>query len=253
MARLLEVEGLTAGYGNVEVLHGIDLTVDAGEKVVLLGPNGAGKTTFLKAVSRTVTNAGSVTFDGHSLRRKEASAVARLGVGHVPAGRGTFVDLTVLENLQLGQLGHRGGAAKDRSADLDLIFETFPVLGEFRARTAGQLSGGQQQMLALGRALLARPKLLLVDEPSLGLAPLVVRDLFASLLSLQTRWGLALLLAEQNARLSLSLADRAYVLAGGRVVLSGRADQISTEQLHAAYLGAQIEDSTAGPRTREAR
>jgi branched-chain amino acid transport system ATP-binding protein len=239
MPPLLHVEGLTARYGNVEVLHGVDLSVDAGEKVVLLGPNGAGKTTLLRAVSRTVASSGSVTFDGHSLRR-DASSVARLGVGHVPAGRGTFVDLTVLENLQLGQLAHRRAAAKERRADLDLVFETFPVLADFRARLAGQLSGGQQQMLALGRALLGRPRLLLVDEPSLGLAPLVVRDLFASLLSLQARWGLALLLAEQNARLSLGLADRAYVLAGGRVVLQGTPDTISAEDLHAAYLGSPV-------------
>jgi|SRR5450631_272639 branched-chain amino acid transport system ATP-binding protein len=232
---LLEVEGLTARYGKLQVLHGIDLSVDEGEKVTLLGPNGAGKTSLLCALSRTVVCGGKVSFDGRSLGRRDASSVARLGIGHVPAGRGTFVDLTVLENLRLGQLGRARSTAGNRQGDLDLVFATFPILADFRERMAGQLSGGQQQMLAIGRALLGRPRVLLLDEPSLGLAPLVVRDLFVSLARLQSEWGLSLLLAEQNARLALDLADRAYVLAGGRVVLSGPTAAISSADLHAAY------------------
>jgi branched-chain amino acid transport system ATP-binding protein len=242
---LLSVEGLTARYGTIEVLYGIDLTVDEGEKVVLLGPNGAGKTTLLRAVSRTVAARGSISFDGQSLMRRDPSGVARLGIGHVPAGRGTFVDLSVLDNLRLGQIGAARRGPASRQADLDLIFDTFPILADFRGRLAGQLSGGQQQMLALGRALLGRPRLLLVDEPSLGLAPLVVRQLFETLAQMQSLWGLALLLAEQNARLSLNLADRAYVLAGGRVVLSDTPGQISAEGLHAAYLGTPVAPAVA--------
>jgi branched-chain amino acid transport system ATP-binding protein len=251
MAALLEVTGLTARYGKVEVLHGVDLTVAVGEKVTLLGPNGAGKTSLLGALSRTVAQGGETLFEGRTLGRSDAPAVARAGVGHVPAGRGTFVDLTVWENLRLGQLGRKGAPAAERREDLDLVFETFPMLAEFRDRNAGQLSGGQQQMLALGRALLARPKLLLIDEPSLGLAPLVVRDLFASLARLQSHWGLALLLAEQNARLALDLADRAYVLSGGRVVFSGAAATITAADLHSAYLGAR-EAAHTQPTTEDA-
>lgn len=170
-AVLLETRGLVARYGSVEVLHGIDITVSQGETVVLLGPNGAGKTTMLRAISRTVPTHGAIEFGAADITGLSAARTARAGIGHVPDGRGTFVDLTVEENLRLGALAR----PRDRRAltrqDLDLVYDTFPVLAEMRPRAAYLLSGGQQQMLAIGRALMARPRLLLIDEPSLGLAP----------------------------------------------------------------------------------
>jgi branched-chain amino acid transport system ATP-binding protein len=241
-AALLSVTGLHARYGRVEVLHGVDLHVDDGEKVALLGPNGAGKTTLLRAISRTVRSRGSVVFADTDLSRTDPAAAARLGLGHVPSGRGTFTELTVAENLRLGQLAATGPGAspavqRTRAADLDAVLAAFPMLTERTHQLAGSMSGGQQQQLALARALLGRPRLLLVDEPSLGLAPLVTAQLFTTLAQLQRQWGLAVLLAEQNARLSLDLCDRAYVLAGGRVALSGDTSLIGPEDLHAAYLG----------------
>jgi branched-chain amino acid transport system ATP-binding protein len=197
---------------------------------------GAGKTTLLRAVSRTVATTGGIVFDGVDLTRQAPPSVAALGIGHVPGGRGTFTDLTARENLRLGLSGRRD-ARTARRRDLDLIVSTFPVLADQLDRPAGQLSGGQQQMLALGRALLARPRLLLVDEPSLGLAPMVVRSLYDTLRHLQATWGLAVVLAEQNARLCLDLADRAYVLTGGRVALSAPAASLGLTELHRAYLG----------------
>jgi branched-chain amino acid transport system ATP-binding protein len=257
MSAVLSVSGLRARYGAVEVLHGVDFRLDEGEIVGLVGPNGAGKTTVLRAISGTVKTSGTVTVLGTDTRRKDAAAVALLGVGHVPQGRGTFADLTVLQNLRLGlsarasrrgAWSRRGGvqARRDQDADLTRMIDTFPVLGEFLSRPAGALSGGQQQMLAVARALLARPRVLLIDEPSLGLAPVTTSTLFRTLGELRSDWGVSVLLAEQNARLSLSIADRAVVLAGGRIVHAGPAAEVAeSKELRRAYLGSAAEKAVA--------
>ncbi|WP_448639367.1 ABC transporter ATP-binding protein [Geodermatophilus sp. URMC 63] len=238
MSALLEVAGLTAGYGGVRVLHGIDLTVGENEIVAVLGANGAGKTTLLRALSGTVRSAGQVTLAGQYLARTGAARIARGGLGHVPQGRGTFTGLTVEENIRLGVISRPAASRHRTTDDLERIYATFPVLREMRRRPAGALSGGQQQMLALARALLARPRLLLIDEPSLGLAPLTSADMFTVLGSLRREWSLSVLLAEQNARASLRVADRGVVLARGRVVAAAPADELAADEgLRAAYLG----------------
>lgn len=240
MSGALQVEDLRAWYGKVQVLHGVDLTAEAGEIVALVGPNGAGKTTLLRGISRTVRTTGRILVDGTDVDRLDAPAVARLGVGHVPQGRGTFPELTVGENLRIGSLARRRQFHAERAADLDRLLETFPILREFLGRPAGALSGGQQQMVALARALLGRPTWLLVDEPSLGLAPSTTLDLFRMFDALRSDWGLTILLAEQNARLSLEVADRAVVLSTGRVTFQGPASEVAeSPQLRAAYLGKE--------------
>ena len=248
MSTLLEVSTLTAGYGGVRVLHGIDLTVGQNEIVAVLGANGAGKTTLLRALSGTVKAGGQVTFAGRSLAGTSAARIARAGLGHVPQGRGTFTGLTVEENVRLGLIS-RPTATRDQSdGDLERIYATFPVLQEMRRRPAGALSGGQQQMLALARALLARPRLLLIDEPSLGLAPLTSADMFSVLARLRDEWSLSVLLAEQNARASLKVADRGVVLARGRVVASASATELAADEgLRAAYLGESPDGLTEVP------
>ncbi len=236
MTALLEIAGLTASYGPVRALHGVDLTVPVGEVVALLGPNGAGKTTTLRAVCGMVRTAGTIRLGGRDLTGLATEKVARLGVGHVPEGRGTFAALTVAENLRLGAYGRRDAAGvKD---DLDRWYGAFPRLAERRSQAAGSLSGGEQQMLAIARALLSRPKLLLLDEPSLGLAPRVTRELFAVLGRVKAEHGTSMLLVEQNATLALELADTAYVLEAGWTVLSGPAGEIrADESVRRAYLG----------------
>lgn len=236
---LLEVRDLRASYGKVEVLHGIDLSVDDGEIVAILGANGAGKTFFLRAISGVITTSGTRRFDGVDLASRSTAGIARLRLGHVPEGRGTFTDFTVEENLQLGAVCRPRSLRHETANDLDLVYATFPILAEFRRRQAGALSGGQAQMLALGRALLARPRMLLVDEPSLGLAPLTTSDLFSRFVELRKAWSLTILLAEQNARLSLKVADRAVLFSRGTIVHEGRTDDPSTiETLQSIYLGA---------------
>jgi branched-chain amino acid transport system ATP-binding protein len=220
-APALEVRDVRARYGSVEALHGVDVVVGRGRLVALLGGNGAGKTTLLRAISGVVSQTGAVLLDGEPVGGRPAAAIARAGIGHVPEGRGTFTDLTVAENLRLGLLARRPDLRSKADADLDLVYATFPVLRDMRGRVAGLLSGGQQQMLALGRALLARPKVLLIDEPSLGLAPMLTRDLFATFDTVRADWDTSILLAEQNASLSLSVADDVVVMAGGVVALSG--------------------------------
>jgi branched-chain amino acid transport system ATP-binding protein len=238
MTALLEVGDLTAGYGGVRVLHGIDLTVAENEIVAVLGANGAGKTTLLRALSGTVKSKGRVAFGGHPLAGTSAARIARAGLGHVPQGRGTFTSLTVEENVRLGVISRPRATRNQADDDLERIYDTFPVLREMRRRPAGALSGGQQQMLALARALLARPRLLLIDEPSLGLAPLTSADMFSVLARLRDEWSLSVLLAEQNARASLKVADRGVVLARGRVVASASAGELAADEgLRAAYLG----------------
>jgi branched-chain amino acid transport system ATP-binding protein len=230
---LLELRGVDARYGAVTALHGISLTVDEGELVSILGANGAGKTTTLRAISGTVRTTGDVVVDGARVRRHSPDAMARLGIAHVPEGRGTFASLSVDENLRLGAWTRRGPL----DADLRRVFDFFPRLEERRGQQAGTLSGGEQQMLALGRALVARPRLLLLDEPSLGLAPLVVREIFAAL-GRMNEDGTTILVVEQNAVLALRHASRAYLLETGRVVLDGPAEELREHaSVRQSYLG----------------
>ena len=237
-APVLEVRGIRARYGSVEALHGVDVIVGRGRLVALLGGNGAGKTTLLRAISGVVAQTGTVLLDGESLQGRAAAAIARAGIGHVPEGRGTFGDLTVVENLRLGLMARPRRLRANAAGDLDLVYATFPVLKEMRGRVAGLLSGGQQQMLAIGRALLARPRLLLIDEPSLGLAPMLTRELFATFDTVRTEWDTSILLAEQNASLSLSVADDVVVMAGGRIALSGPVEQFRDgTAIRDVYLG----------------
>jgi branched-chain amino acid transport system ATP-binding protein len=230
---LLELDRVEARYGPVKALHGVSLHVDAGELVAVLGANGAGKTTTLRAVSGTVRRSGDVTFAGQKLPRRP-DATARAGIAHVPEGRGTFSELSVWENLRLGAFTHRGGMKEDAQR----VFTFFPRLEERRNQQAGTLSGGEQQMLALGRAMMSRPKLLLLDEPSLGLAPLLVREIFEALVRMQSAEGVAVLVVEQNANLALAHAARAYVLEVGRVVVEGSSDELrENESVRRSYLG----------------
>jgi branched-chain amino acid transport system ATP-binding protein len=233
---LLEVRELRAGYGPVKVLHGLDLSVEQGEVCALLGANGAGKTTTLRAISGTVHTSGSVRLAGAELVGKAPERIVALGMTHMPQGRGTFNELTVEENLEAGAFVRRdrGGVRTDIARWLD----TFPLLAERRNERAGNLSGGEQQMLALARAMMARPRLLLLDEPSLGLAPLVTRDLFQHLTQLNQVEGTTMLVVEQNAGLALSIARRAYLLEAGSIVLSGMADVVAGDDaVRRAYLG----------------
>jgi branched-chain amino acid transport system ATP-binding protein len=235
-AALLEVEGLRAGYGPVRALHGVDVEVAEGGVVAVLGPNGAGKTTILRALTGMVRASGRITFAGRRLLGLPTERIVRLGVAHVPEGRGTFPALTVDENLRLGAYLRRDSAAV--RADLDRWYTVFPRLADRRGQAAGSLSGGEQQMLSIARALLLRPRLLLLDEPSLGLAPKVVRELFEVLGRVKREQRTTMLLVEQNANLALELADQAYVLEAGRTVLAGPAAEVRTdEQVRRAYLG----------------
>jgi branched-chain amino acid transport system ATP-binding protein len=232
MTALLEVEGLRAGYGPVNVLEDVSLRVDEGETVALLGANGAGKTTTLRAICGMVKPRGSVRIDGRDVSRRATEQIVKLGVAHVPEGRGTFAPLTVEENLRLGAYSRRGKPSFKRA------FELFPRLEERRHQPAGTLSGGEQQMLAIARALMLEPKLMLLDEPSLGLAPKLVRELFKTLRLIKDDAGTAMLIVEQNANLVLEFADAAHVLETGRVVLAGSADEVAKdERMRKAYLG----------------
>ena len=231
---LLRTEGLRASYGQVDVLLGIDIEVNEGEMVVILGANGAGKTTTMRAVSGTVARSGSIIFDGQEIVSESAESIVRLGIAHVPQGRGTFADLTVEENLRIGAYIRKDSV----EPDIERWYETFPRLGERKSQKAGSLSGGEQQMLAIARALMSRPRLLLCDEPSLGLAPLVTQELFGVLKTLNQEEGLSVLLVEQNANLALKVAHRVYLLETGQVVASGSAESIAgDERIRKAYLG----------------
>ena len=233
---LLEVESLYASYGQVGVLQGIDFSVERGQKVAMLGPNGAGKTTVLRALSGMVRTSGRADFDGDSLLRRPTADIARRGVAHVPEGRGTFASLSVTENLKLGAYARRDGAGVRE--DLERCYGWFPRLRERDRQPAGSLSGGEQQMLAVARALMSRPRLLMLDEPSLGLAPIVTRELFSVLGGICAEQAMTVLLVEQNARLALDFADHAYVLESGRIALSGEADRVkSDDEVRRSYLG----------------
>jgi branched-chain amino acid transport system ATP-binding protein len=230
----LQVTGLHAGYGPIEVLHGIDLTVGQGEIVVVLGANGAGKTTLMRAISGLLDRRGSVVLDGHDITRASPDRIVRAGLVQVPQGRGTFVDLSVDDNLRIG--AHTRG--DDVGADLERWYDVFPKLSERRTQKAGSLSGGEQQMLAIARALMSRPRLLLCDEPSLGLAPIIVQEVFRILRRLNDEEGLSVLLVEQNANLAMETADRAYLLETGAIVASGDAETLRNDDaIRQAYLG----------------
>ena len=236
VSSLLELDNVRAGYGSTRALHGISLEVPEGQIVALLGANGAGKTTTLRAITGAVSWDGAIRFKGRSLHRLSTEDVVRLGVAHVPEGRGVIAQLTVDENLRLGCYLRRDRQAV--SADFDRVFEYFPILRERRRLPASALSGGEQQMLALARAMLMRPKLLLLDEPSLGLAPLVVRSIFEIIRTINEQDGVAVLLVEQNARVALDLSLHAYVLEVGRVALDAPSAQLKTEEsVRRSYLG----------------
>jgi branched-chain amino acid transport system ATP-binding protein len=232
----LRVSALYAGYGSIRVLHGIDFSVEEGAIVALLGANGAGKTTTLRALSGMIPGTGRIELDGKDVSAASAADRARLGIAHVPQGRGTFVDFTVEENLALGAYTMRDKRAI-RSA-LDYWYDIFPWLAERRGQQAGSLSGGEQQMLAIARALMVKPRILMCDEPSLGLAPAITQELFALLARLNNEQGTAILLVEQNARLTLKIAHRAYVLESGEIRLEGKAEELRDNPLiQRAYLG----------------
>jgi branched-chain amino acid transport system ATP-binding protein len=233
---LLRVENLTASYGPVQVLEGIGFEVDEGKRVAILGPNGAGKTTTLRALSGLVAMGGTVEFDGRDIGSKKTAEITRRGIAHVPEGRGTFPTLTVEENLRLGAYTRRDGAST--KADLRRCYGWFPRLGERRGQTAGSLSGGEQQMLALARGLMLRPRLLMIDEPSLGLAPVLTKSLFQLLGRIAAEEGTTVLVVEQNANLALDFADHAYVLEAGRIALSGEAETVrGDDEVRRSYLG----------------
>jgi branched-chain amino acid transport system ATP-binding protein len=233
---LLEVEGLEAGYGDLVVLRDVSFAVEEGQVAAILGPNGAGKTTTLRAVSGILRPSGRVTFDGNDLVGRKPEAIARLGIAHVPEGRGTFAELSVEDNLRVGAYLRRD--ADGVTADLDRCFGYFPRLRERRGDSAGNLSGGEQQMLAVARGLMLRPRLILLDEPSLGLAPVLTKELFRILAEIAREQNTTMLVVEQNANLVLGLADYAYVLEAGQIVLDGDAEQMRGEDaVRHAYLG----------------
>ncbi|MGC1579718.1 MAG: ABC transporter ATP-binding protein [Beijerinckiaceae bacterium] len=236
MTALLEVRELRASYGATRVLHGLDFRLEDKGVTTLLGGNGAGKTTTLRALCGMIERSGEITFAGQSIARLSTEDIVRLGVAHVPDGRGTFVRLTVEENLELGAITRRDRRAI--AADVERVYGYFPILEKRRAQQAGTLSGGEQQMLAIARALMLRPRLMLLDEPSFGLAPRMVHELFGILATLNKSEGVSLLLVEQNAALALDLADHAYLVETGRIVFSGAAREIrEDEKIRRSYLG----------------
>jgi branched-chain amino acid transport system ATP-binding protein len=233
---LLEVKNLQAGYGATRVLHGMDFSLEKGSITALLGANGAGKTTTLRSLCAMIKTQGEVRFDGQRIDGLATEDIVRRGVAHVPDGRGTFLNLSTEENLRLGAYTRRDRKAVD--AELERVFGYFPRLRERRAQQAGTLSGGEQQMLAVSRALMLAPKLMLLDEPSFGLAPLLVRELFSILRDIRSREGVSMLLVEQNAAMALDLADHAYLIETGRVVLKGTSQELKTnDAVRRAYLG----------------
>ena len=236
MSKLLEVNKLCASYGATQVLYDVDFSLEAGHITAILGANGAGKTTTLRALCQVVKTSGSIVLDGTQVVGKSTESVVRMGVAHVPDGRGTFTGLSVEENLRLGAYA-RGNKA-EMLEDMERMFTRFPILKARRYQQAGTLSGGEQQMLAISRALMLRPKLLLLDEPSFGLAPLIVAEIFRIMRTINQEDGVSMLLVEQNASLALDLANHAYLLETGRVALSGPSETIKNdESVRRAYLG----------------
>jgi len=244
-APLLEVRNLKLSYGGITAVKGIDFYINSGELVTLIGANGAGKTTTLKVIAGLLKpSSGSIHFLGSAIGGQPAYELAALGVGLVPEGRGVFARMTILENLQMGAYVRQGShSAKSIDHDLEVVLETFPRLRERLSQLAGTLSGGEQQMVAIARAMMARPKLLLLDEPSMGLAPLMVETIFGVIQNLNQQ-GMTILLVEQNARLALSMADRAYVLESGVITLSGTANELlNDDRVREAYLGVDVKTS----------
>jgi branched-chain amino acid transport system ATP-binding protein len=235
MTALLNIKALNAFYGQVQALHGLEFSLNEGSVTTLLGANGAGKTTTLRAICNMVRSTGAIEFDGASLSNRSTENIVRLGIAHVPQGRGTFTTMTVEENLQLGAITR----SKDGVAsDIERMYAHFPVLKQRHTQQAGTLSGGEQQMLAVARALMLRPRLMLLDEPSFGLAPLIVRDLFKILGKINREDKVTILVVEQNAQLALEIADQAYVIETGRIVMSGKANEIAdNEDVRRSYLG----------------
>ncbi len=236
MPKLLEVTGLNAAYGATKVLHDINFSLEVGHITAILGANGAGKTTTLRSLCQTVKTTGSIVFDGQQLIGKSTENVVRMAIAHVPEGRGTFTALSTEENLRLGAYVRNDKA--ELALDMEKAFTRFPILKQRRHQQAGTLSGGEQQMLAISRALMLRPKLLLLDEPSFGLAPLIVAEIFRIMRTINKEDKVSMLLVEQNASLALDLADDAYLLETGKVALSGPSEQIKNdESVRKAYLG----------------
>jgi branched-chain amino acid transport system ATP-binding protein len=236
MTTLLNVKDLRAYYGQVQALHGLNFSLSEGSLTTLLGANGAGKTTTLRAICNMVRSSGTIEFDGQPLTNRSTENIVRLGIAHVPQGRGTFTNMTVEENLQLGAITRTDKAGI--VSDIERMYGYFPVLKQRYTQQAGTLSGGEQQMLAVARALMLKPRLMLLDEPSFGLAPLVVRDLFKILGQINREEKVSILVVEQNAQLALELADQAYVIETGRIVMSGAAREISNdENVRKSYLG----------------
>jgi branched-chain amino acid transport system ATP-binding protein len=236
MTALLQTRGLNAFYGGTQALFGVDLTVEDGGVTAVLGANGAGKTTLLRAICSMTRREGEIVFDGKAFNPKQAEAAACMGIAHVPDGRGTFLDLTVDENLRLGAYTRKDRAGV--AVDMKRAFSYFPRLEERRGQQAGTLSGGEQQMLAISRALMLRPRLLLLDEPSFGLAPLVVKDIFRILATINREERVSMLIVEQNANLALDLADRAFLLETGRVAFQGASSVVrADESVRRVYLG----------------
>jgi branched-chain amino acid transport system ATP-binding protein len=236
MPSLLEALNVQAQYGWTKVLHGLSFAVEQGGITTILGANGAGKTTTLRAVCAMVKTSGSIVFDGQRIDGRATEDIVRLGIAHAPEGRGTFVNLTLEENLRLGAYARRDKARLEE--DFERVYQYFPVLAQRRRQQAGTLSGGEQQMLAVARALMSRPRLLLLDEPSLGLAPLVVREIFRIVRTINREEGVSVLLVEQNASLALELADHAYLLETGTVVMSGLAAELKRDDaIRRSYLG----------------
>ena len=237
MTHRLEIRALAVAYGRTAVVHGIDLHVDAGEMVALLGANGAGKTSILRAIShQQVTATGTLRFEGEDIVRLPAPSIAALGIAHVPEGRGTFADLTVLENLRVGAIRRRDPEGIEQ--DIARMQTLFPKLGSRAKQPAGTLSGGEQQMLAIARALMMRPKMLLLDEPSFGIAPRVTQEIYELLRELREREHLTALIVEQNANIALDLVDRAYVLESGRITAQGTAAALREDDIvRQSYLG----------------
>jgi len=234
--QLLSCENVTASYGAIQALHGINLDVNEGEIVVVLGANGAGKTTTLRAICNMVATDGKVTFNGADISKADTADIVNAGIAHVPQGRGTFAALTVRENLEVGAYTRTDNEVE---SDIQMWLEKYPVLGERQKQAAGSLSGGEQQMLAVARAAMSRPKMMLLDEPSLGLAPLIIEDLFQVFAQINKEQGTAMLLVEQNANLALEIAHRGYLLETGEITGSGSAEELRNDPaVQAAYLGA---------------
>ncbi|MES2602654.1 MAG: ABC transporter ATP-binding protein [Pseudomonadota bacterium] len=233
---MLAIKDLRAYYGQIQALHGLEFSLNEGSVTTLLGANGAGKTTTLRAICNMIRSTGNIEFEGKPLTGMSTENVVRLGIAHVPQGRGTFTNMTVEENLQLGAISR--GDTKNIPDDIERMYAHFPVLKQRHTQQAGTLSGGEQQMLAVARALMLRPRLMLLDEPSFGLAPLVVRDLFGILSKINREDKVTILVVEQNAQLALELAEKAYVIETGRIVMSGSAKEIANnEDIRKSYLG----------------